>query len=170
MNCNLFHLRLRDSCLLCFAFFAFLPANTLRAQPENTIRIRVLDSKTGLPITNADLDFVFWAVKDSPDSAVTNYDTILNGSQTGAGLGEVTIPAAMHFVRAFINLRSSWGLVSCDFRKGHPGPIPVYSVSRIIASGVAAPNLCSSRTARAKPGEFVLFVRNLTLWEKAMGS
>jgi len=169
MNSNLFHLRLRDSCLFCIAFFVFLTANALRAQSESTIRIRVLDSKTGLPFAKNDLHFVFWAGKNSPDSTVFAYDAILTGSQTGMGLGEVTIPAEMHFVRAFINYRSSWGLVSCDFRKDHPGPIPVYSVSRILASGIAAPNLCSSKTATARPGEFILFARNLTVWEKAMG-
>ena len=42
----------------------------------------------------------------------------------------------------------------------------LYPVSTIIASGLVAHNNCSRRTATAKPGELIIFVRPATWWEK----
>jgi hypothetical protein len=40
-------------------------------------------------------------------------------------------------------------------------------VPDILKSGVVAPNDCSKRTAQAKPGEFVVFVRRIN-WREQM--
>jgi hypothetical protein len=41
----------------------------------------------------------------------------------------------------------------------------LYPVSTIVTSGLVAKNNCSRRTAKAKPGELVIFIRPVTWWE-----
>jgi len=141
-------------------------ADFLHSQSEKTITIRVMDSKTGLPVTKDDLHFYLWAVKEDPGAFSYSPDTVLSGNQTGTGTGGVAIPDGLNYIRTWVSFGpTSWGLVSCDIPKGKPHAIPIYSVSKILNSGVVAPNLCSRKTATAKPGEFVLFVRQMTFWE-----
>jgi hypothetical protein len=50
--------------------------------------------------------------------------------------------------------------VNCDSAKDKGEPVARwYTISDILTTGVVAPNACSKRTAVAKPGEFVLFIR-----------
>ena len=46
----------------------------------------------------------------------------------------------------------------------------LYPVSTIVASGLVARNNCSRRTAAAKPGELVIFIRPITWWEMFIGA
>jgi hypothetical protein len=58
--------------------------------------------------------------------------------------------------------------VNCDSAKDKDSPVPRwYALSDILASGVAAPNGCSKRTALAQPGEFVFYVRKQN-WQEQM--
>jgi hypothetical protein len=125
-----------------------------------------MDSKTGLLVKEGTLSFRVWAEKHDPRVSAYSPDYSLLGKQIGAGLGEVSIPNDANYIRAFVAFGSTvWGLVSCD-TKGRPHTLPVYSVSAILESGIVAPNLCSNKRTTAKPGEFVLFVRHMTFWEK----
>lgn len=152
--------------LPCLAFLMAFSANSLRPQPATTITIRVMDSKTGLPVKQGDLHFTLWATKEYPETISYSPDRMLWGVQTGVGLGEVTIPGGLNYIRAWVSFGSTnWGMVSCDVTKGNPHPMPIYSVAQILETGILAPNLCSQRTTSAKPGEFVLFVRKMTFWE-----
>jgi hypothetical protein len=42
----------------------------------------------------------------------------------------------------------------------------LYPVATIVASGLVTKNNCSRRTATAKPGELVIFIRPATWWKK----
>jgi len=151
--------------LLCLAFLIALSVQCL-PQSTQTITIRVLDSKTGLPVTQDDLHFTLWATKEYPKTSSYAPDRLLWGTQTGAASGEVTIPEGLNYIRAWVSFGSTnWGMVSCDIPKGKTHLIPIYSVSQILQTGVVATNGCSKRTATAKPGEFILFVRKMTFWE-----
>src|ERR1035437_2527933 len=55
-----------------------------------------------------------------------------------------------------------------DSDKGTYGNEHLYPVSTIVALGLVTKNNCSRRTATAKPGELVIFIRPATWWEKVI--
>ena len=77
-----------------------------------------------------------------------------------------------HGVLVFNGLGSNGAWIPCtqqklyDTRTQTYGSEHLYPVSTIVASGLVASNNCSRRTATAKPGELIIFVRPVTWWEK----
>lgn len=134
-----------------------------------TIHIRVLDGRTGKKLSGMNLAFV-------------DYHTGQDGSTHGDLNGRMTVKTSAdgdsyianpdpHGVLVFNGLGSGvWApctgqkLYDSDTRTY--GSEHLYPVSTIVASGLVARNNCSKRTATAKPGELVIFVRPATLWEK----
>ncbi len=158
---------MRTAILSCI-LFAVAPTGLL-AQTA-AIHIRVLDGRTGKNLSGMNLTFVDYHT--NPDGSA---DAGLNGRmivKTSAdGDSYVANPEA-HGVLVFNVLGSSGAWVPCTRQKFYDsktrtyGSEHLYPVSTIVASGLVAHNSCSRRTATAKPGELVIFVRPPTWWEK----
>jgi hypothetical protein len=142
--------------LLCLAAVS----GSVYAQTEKTITIRLLDSRTGHLIAASD-----YLVRINHEETV-HANWVL---QNEDGTGKLTVPQNATVLAA--QARYSIGLdiyVNCDSAKDKDIPVAHwYAVSDILTSGVAAPNGCSKRTALAKPGEFVFFVRKQNWREQA---
>jgi hypothetical protein len=152
---------------LLFWFWMLAMCGALYAQTERTITIRMLDSKTGQPITTS--EFQVWT------------GTSLTSAQTSGvpphwikpdkdGAGEMALPPSASVITVTVHAQygaAGWGYVNCDRLKDR-GPFREhwYSISEILASGVTAPNYCGKLKAVAKPGEFIFFVRPMTFLEK----
>jgi hypothetical protein len=123
-----------------------------QAPATKTITIRMLDAKTGQMIPTSDFLIRIDHQQDQHGNWV---------KQNEDGSGKLTLPANAMIVAVESKYDSSTTLyVNCDSVRDKPEPvIHWYSLSDILASGVAAPNECSKHTAVAKPGEFVFFVR-----------
>jgi hypothetical protein len=138
---------------------------TVNGQTDRNITIRMLDSKTGQPITTSELQF--W-VGTSLESAKTAGISPRSVRPDKDGNAEIILPAADSFITVHAQYgKARWGYVNCDRLKDR-GPFREhwYSVSEIVTTGIAVPNYCSKQKAVAKPGEFVFYVRPMTLWEK----
>ena len=81
--------------------------------------------------------------------------------QNEDGSGRLTLPANASIVAMSAKYNMATNLyVNCDSVRDKPEPVVHwYTISEILASGVAAPNECSKHTTVAKPGEFVFYVR-----------
>lgn len=127
------------------------------------ITLRMLDGKTGQPMSTSESQLDFWVGTSlQPTQRADIGSRSVRPDKSGSA--EITLPAA-----SFISVHARYGnagsdYVNCDRIKTR-APFR-YSVSQILTTGVAAPNYCSKRKADAKPGEFVFFVRPMTLWEK----
>ena len=125
------------------------------AQPAptpKTFTIRVLDAHSGKVLATSNvLIRVNHEKTDHADWVEPNEDLT----------GKVTVPASTTVLTAQATYKHTMELyINCDFAKGDQSAAAHwYQVSEILATGVVAPNGCSKRTAVAKPGEFVFFVR-----------
>lgn len=134
----------------------------VRAQ-DRTITIRMLDSKTGQPITTSEIEVT---IKASQTSAPTKGTSPIYVHPDESGVGEATFSITASDLAVYAP-DGVWGYVNCDSLKDHGSwQKHFYSISKILASGIAAPNFCSKRKIVAKPGEFLFFVRSMTFWEK----
>jgi hypothetical protein len=138
------------------AFIALLCAATLcaglHAQSENTIQIRLLDGKTGLPVKASN----YMVRIDHHDTAHNEWVQIKDDGTVLA-----TLPPDAHEVaiKATYDM-SMQTYINCDVAKESDKERDVwYPVAQILKSGVVAPNECSQTHYTAKPGEFVFFVR-----------
>jgi hypothetical protein len=124
----------------------------LHAQSANTIHIRLLDGKTGLPV-DADNYLV----------RVDHHATVRNEWVHIGDDGNVT--ATLPANTKFISVKATYDMsmdtyIDCDIAKESDKERDVwYPVSAILQSGLVAPNECSDTHYTAKPGEFVFFVR-----------
>ncbi len=131
----------------------------LHAQSENTIHIRLLDGKTGLPLKAAN-----YLVR------IDHHDTVHNEwvRMNDDGTVIVTLPSDAReiAVKATYDL-SIETYINCDVAKETDKERDVwYPISQILQSGLVAPNECSQTHYTAKPGEFVFFVRKRTWREQ----
>ena len=168
MNCERLQIvALRTAILLCI-LFAVAPIGLL-AQTA-TIHVRVLDGRTGKNLSGMNLAFVDY---HTDRDGSTHAD--LNGRMTVAtsadGDSYVASPGA-HGVLVFGGVGNNGDWTPCTRQKLYDsdtrtyGTEHLYPVSTIVASGLVAKNNCSKRTAAAKPGELVIFIRPVTWWEK----
>jgi len=169
MNCDrLQAVALRTTILSCILSAAAPIA--LLAQTA-TIHVRVLDGHTGKNLSGMNLAFVDY--HSDPDGR-THAD--LNGRMpvktSVDGDSYVANPDPLG-VLVFNGLGSVNGLwVPCTRQKFYDsntrtyGSEHLYPVSTIVASGLVTKNECSKKTAAAKPGELIIFVRHPTWWEK----
>jgi hypothetical protein len=117
-----------------------------------TIKIRMIEAKTGNLIPTTD----FLIRIDHQEDQHGNWV-----KQNEDNSGNLTLPANASIVAVEGKYASSTTIyVNCDSVRDKPEPVVHwYTISEILATGVAAPNECSKHTAVAKPGEFVFFVR-----------
>lgn len=126
----------------------------LHAQTENTISIRLLDGKTGLPVKASN-----YLVRIDRHDTVHNEWVRMNDDGTVL----VTLPSDAReiAVKATYDM-STETYVNCEIAKESDKQRDTwYSIAQILKSGVVAPNECSQTHYTAKPGEFVFFVRKL---------
>jgi hypothetical protein len=134
--------------LLCTAVFCAC----LHAQSENTIHIRLLDGKTGLPVEASN-----YLVRIDHQETVHNEWVRINDD----GSVVVTLPADAKLiaVKATYDLAMDT-YVNCDAAKESNKERDIwYPISEILGKGMVAPNECSTTHYTAKPGEFLFFVR-----------
>ncbi len=145
------------------AFIALLCAVVLlaglHAQSENTIHIRLLDGKTGLPVEASN----YMVRIDHHDTAHNEWVKIKDDGTVLA-----TLPPDAHEVaiKATYDM-SMQTYVNCDVAKESDKERNIwYPIAQILKSGVVAPNECSQTHYTANPGEFVFFVRKRTWVEQ----
>ena len=125
---------------------------SLHAQAGNTIHIRLLDGKTGLPV-EADNYLV------RIDRHETEHNEWVRINDDGSVV--VTLPADAKeiSVKATYNMAINT-YINCDAAKESDKERDIwYPIAQIIEKGLVAPNECSKTQYKAKPGEFVFFVR-----------
>jgi hypothetical protein len=131
----------------------------LHAQTENTIHIRLLDGKTGLPLKASNY-MVRIDHHDTPHNDWVHMDD--DGTVTVTlppDTREIAIKATYDF--------STQTYINCDAAKETDKERDIwYPLAQILQSGVVAPNECSQTHYTAKPGEFVFFVRKRTWREQ----
>jgi hypothetical protein len=167
MNCERIQIVCLKTAILSCILFAVAPIG-LVAQTA-TIHVRVLDGRTGKNLSGMNLAFV-------------DYHTEQDGSTHADLNGRVTVKTSAdgdsyianpdpHGVLVFNGLGNGvW--TPCTGQKLYDsdtrtyGSEHLYPVSTIVASGLVATNNCSKRTAAAKPGELIIFIRPATWWEK----
>jgi hypothetical protein len=153
--------KLRDragklAALLSILFWMTTFCGAVHAQADRTIKIRMVDSKTGRTITTS--EFQVWMNHTLGTTWVR---------PNGDGLGEIALPPEANVIAVRAQDAGSWFYMNCDDVKGRAsGSGRWYPVLDILATGIAAPNRCNSRKVVANPGEFVFFVRPATFWEK----
>lgn len=135
-----------------------VPAATLHAQTAKTVTVRVLDGKTGDPVT--------------PDNVVVRIDRqstihVEWVKLDDHGVATVTLPATA----TSVSVHASYGetmdyYVNCDVaRQKNSSQETWYPLGDILTQGLVMPNECGrARSARSlkiepKPGEFVVYVR-----------
>lgn len=137
--------------LACFACMVAL-CTSLHAQTDNTIHIRLLDGKTGLPVKASN----FLVRVDHLDTAHNEWVQIKDD-----GTVMVTLPdsAKELSVKATYEMGMDT-YINCDAAKESDKERDIwYSVPLIVKTGVVAPNECSKTQFKASPGEFTFFVR-----------
>jgi hypothetical protein len=125
---------------------------SLQAQTVNTISIRLLDGKTGLPIAPSN-------ILPKVDHHDTEHNVWVHINDDGTLIVTVPADAKELSVKATYN-GSMDTFINCDAAKESDRERDIwYPISDILTSGVVAPNQCSKTNYTAKPGEFVFFVR-----------
>jgi hypothetical protein len=140
--------------LVCMAAFS----SPAQAQRGKIIVVRVLDGKTGLPVSPTNLMVRINEQQTPRSDGVRLLDD---------GTAEVTLPANAAVISVQAAYDSSMEIyINCDAAKEKDTSTEHwYHVAEILSSGVVAPNECGREKnfgkikATAKPGEFVFFVR-----------
>ena len=124
----------------------------LHAQSGNTIQIRLLDGKTGLPVKASN----YMVRIDHHDTAHNEWVQI---KDDGTVLATLPADAREVAIKATYDM-SMQTYINCDVAKESDKERDIwYPIGQILKSGVVAPNECSQTHYTAKPGEFVFFVR-----------
>lgn len=129
------------------------------APKTQTITVRVLDGKTGKPVSPSNL------LVRIDKHALIHSDWV---RQNDDATGFATLPAAAKLVSVEAAYDESMEIyVNCDTAPvSYPGERRWYPIQEILHSGLALPDGCQKRKkneqpikATAKPGELILFVR-----------
>ena len=132
---------------------------SLHAQTENSIHIRLLDGKTGLPVKASN-----YLVR------IDHHDTTHNEwvHMNDDGTVVVTLPSDAQLVAVKATYEMSMETyINCDAAKETDKERDIwYPISQILQSGMVAPNECGQTHYTAKPGEFIFFVRKRTWREQ----
>ncbi len=136
------------------ASFAFITALcfALNAQTAQTISIRLLDGRTGLPVKASN----FLVRVDHQDTLHPEWVKI-NDDGTVA----VTLPADAKE----ISVKATYGMgmdtfIDCDADKESDKERNIwYPIATILNAGIVARDECAKTDFKAKPGEFIFFVR-----------
>ena len=125
---------------------------SFHSQTPNTISIRLLDGKTGLPVRASN----FLVRVDHNDTMHPDWVKINDD-----GTVVVTLPADAKE----ISVKATYGMgidtyVNCDAAKESDKERNIwYPIATILSAGIVAPNECAKTDFKAKPGEFIFFVR-----------
>lgn len=154
----------------CLAAHIAFSGGTVAAQPEQTVILRMLDSKSGVLIASNN-----FLVR-------VNHETEVHGNwvaQNEDGSGRLVIPGYAKELLIHATYESATlTYVNCDADKDrgtaeHAAVIDHwYSIAAILTSGIVAPNQCIGKKVPeklqvvAKPGEFVFFVRPMNTVER----
>jgi hypothetical protein len=131
----------------------------LHAQTENTIHIRLLDGKTGLPVQASN----YLVRIDRHDTAHNEW---VHMGDDGTVIVTLPSDAQLIAVKATYDM-SMETYINCDAAKETDKERNIwYPIAQILQSGVVAPNECSQTHYTAKPGEFIFFVRKRTWREQ----
>lgn len=159
---------------LCMIFTAGSCGLTLNAQ---TIRIKLLNGKNGHPMESACVNV--WVGNErktamalpTDENGVASLKLTSDEAQVDTGqpckrcgvLG-VANPVVKYSDRIKINT----SYVSCLPRTQDYSWLTIngFSTQKVVQSGVATANACGNATALPEPGEIILFVKPLSLWEK----
>lgn len=76
---------------------------------------------------------------------------------------ELTIPPGLERIAAAPTVAAG---ICWDLGPSHLGPW--YRISKILQHGAVSENHCGKATAKAKPGEIVLFIRPLSFWRRLL--
>jgi hypothetical protein len=164
------------SLVLTFGVVFFMQVDSAYAQ---TIKITVLDGSNGHAMTNKCV-YVWVGNKSDPMSGpllqtqTSSYGVlnltlvqgqeVTNGEvQLACGLSGVAAPS-MKFGDT-ISIRTGYALCQSGVHDSWLARAN-FSTEEVLQHGVVTPNSCGKATALSRPGEVVLFVRPLTLWEK----
>ncbi|HVN93117.1 MAG TPA: hypothetical protein VMT38_05450 [Terracidiphilus sp.] len=136
---------------ILFAAIAAIPLS-LHAQDAQTISIRLLDGKTGLPVKASN-----FLVR------VDHYETVHPEWVKIGDDNAVTITLPPDAKQFSIKATYDDGMdtyINCDAAKESDKERNVwYSIATVVNSGIVAPNECAKTSFKAKPGEFIFFVR-----------
>ncbi|MGC0775442.1 MAG: hypothetical protein WB543_21085 [Candidatus Acidiferrum sp.] len=163
---------------LFLAFLSGLGGAALHAQ---TISIKLVDGRNGRPM--ADKCINVWvgdraAPQSRPfletqtdkngvaDLRLTGQGAEINNQnqQLACGLQGVIQPVVKY--GDTIAIGSDYMLCQARLPDGSWQALEGFSTKDALQSGIATANTCGKATASPKPGEVILFVRPLTLWEK----
>jgi hypothetical protein len=154
--------------LLACVLLAMFPAALLGQAV--TIHVRLLDGHTGANLSGMDLAFVDYSRdRDGTLHPDLNGRTTVTTARDGDFY--VASPDA-HGVLVFGGAGNGGDWIPCSGQKLYDsatrtyGTEYLYSVSTVVVSGLVAKNSCSKKTAAAKPGELVIFLRHSTWWER----
>ena len=142
-----------------------LMCNVSYSQTDREITLQMLDPRSGQPITTSESQV--WAA-ESATTAQTGGVSPRYVKPGKDGVGKLTLRPGSSVITIHAQYgKAGSGYVNCDrikdrakFREHW------YSTSEILSTGIVAPNYCSKRKARAKPGQFIFFVRPMTFWER----
>ena len=139
---------------------AFGLALSPQVGPQQVVHLRIVNGSTGKRFTGAKVTITTsrnneWRqVQAEPDG--DGYVVRLDGD-TSVGLGNVTKSSG------------AWN----QYRLCATGANlnPIYTVSKVLATGLASPNDCNRNVSvPAKPGEVVFYVHLLPLWQRLRNS
>ena len=145
--------------------FLMMSCQNLFAQADRTITVRMMDSKTGQPITTSEIEV---RIRVPATSSQANGVPPVYVRPNKNGVGSATSPTNASDIRVYASYgAANWGFVNCDSVQDRGSSKEHwYSISEILTTGIAAPNFCDKRKITVNPGEFVFFVRPMTFWEK----
>jgi hypothetical protein len=135
------------------AFCVALNAQTgPTGETAQTISIRMLDGRTGLPVKASN----YLVRVDHHDTYHPDWVTINDD-----GTVVVTVPADVKE----ISVKATYGMgmdmfVNCDAAKQSDKERNIwYPIATILSTGIVAPDECDKTAFKPKPGEFTFFVR-----------
>ena len=152
-----------------------LPAMSLSAQ---TLEIRLVDGRNGRPMVGASSYVNVWVGTERKEAVVIPTDgSGVARLQLTSKASEVNIPNSQNNGSIVVNHPIvKYGesfQINTPYALCGPGGsnyswlgLENFSMKEILDHGYASANLCGRVTVSPQPGQVILFVRPLTLWEK----
>ncbi len=143
------------------------------------IRVKFLDARTGRPVTYEGAQMWVESVRGTFLSApANNKEGTATFFYTGhsirpvwpsgtklrySWMRELTIPPGPERIGVAPTVAAG---VCWDV--GFPPQGPWYPISEILQHGAVSENHCGKATAKAKPGEWILFIKPLSIWRRLL--
>lgn len=163
--------------MLAALFMVVLAGSLGMGVRAQTIRIKLVNGKNGHPMTGACVNVWVGMEQKGAMAIPTDKDGIasvrltdrasaINAQSFGTscrGLGLIN-----PVVKYADSIRVNAGYVLCVPHGTNYSWLAIqkFSTKEVLQSGVVTPNVCGKATALPEPGEVILFVRPLNLWEK----